>query len=105
MDSKFHPVDVCTIPQYANEIIVEVRIFTSYRYHQDCVSCPVDPCVCFMTNYQFFCKLCSSTGQESFTKKQASFGQMCFTAIANLMAQDGCDATGKLYSKDKEIIP
>jgi len=74
-------------------------------YHKGCVTCPVDPAVCFMTNYQFFCKLCSSTGQETFNKKQASFGQMCFTAIANLMAMEKGDPTGKLYSKDKEIIP
>lgn len=77
-------------------------------YHKDCVSCPtVDPCVPFLTNYQFFCKLCSSNGQESFTKKQPSFGQMCFTAVANLLATNnpGGAATGKKFSKDKDIIP
>ena len=37
---------------------------------------------------------------------QPSFGQMCFTAIANLLAVDNPEgaATGKLFSKDKEIF-
>ena len=32
---------------------------------------------------------------------------MCFTAIANLLAADNPDGapTGKMFSKDKEIIP
>ncbi|ESN99523.1 hypothetical protein HELRODRAFT_185811 [Helobdella robusta] len=69
-------------------------------YHETCVSCYNRDCVPFMTNYQFFCKRCSM--QESLMKRQASFGQMCLTAIANLMQKN----KGKtMFSKDADIIP
>lgn len=69
-------------------------------YHETCIGCLQGGYVPFMTNYQFFCKRCS--GQESFNKRPASFGQMCLTALANLTQQN---QERTMFSKDKEIIP
>jgi len=67
-----------------------------------------------MINYQFVCKKCSPDATESFLKKQASFHQLCTTALANLIAvqrvsNDECeDASSNkrlFFSKDKDVIP
>ncbi|XP_074647250.1 set1/Ash2 histone methyltransferase complex subunit ASH2-like isoform X2 [Tubulanus polymorphus] len=71
-------------------------------FHITCITCYVGNCVPFMTNYQFFCKMCNPNGLESFSKKQASFSQMCQTAVANLQAQH---PDRRMFSKEREIIP
>ncbi|ELU02273.1 hypothetical protein CAPTEDRAFT_182172 [Capitella teleta] len=69
-------------------------------YHAKCLTCDLGASIPFMTNYQFFCKRCGSS--ENFTKRPASFSQMCLTAVANLAA---LNPERKFFSKDKEIIP
>ncbi|XP_064632131.1 set1/Ash2 histone methyltransferase complex subunit ASH2-like [Lineus longissimus] len=71
-------------------------------FHTDCTSSYVGKCLPFMTNYQFFCKNCNLNGQESFSKKQASFKEMVVAAVANLTYQF---QERKFFSKDREIIP
>ncbi|KAI0219930.1 hypothetical protein LSAT2_028542 [Lamellibrachia satsuma] len=67
-------------------------------YHADCMTSNTKPCVPFMTNYTFFCKRCDSNGQEIFSKRQASFSQMCHTAVSNLTLQN---PNAECFSKDK----
>ncbi|XP_077999260.1 set1/Ash2 histone methyltransferase complex subunit ASH2-like [Glandiceps talaboti] len=70
------------------------------------LECDLGKCVPFMTNYVFYCRFCSVSRAEIFSKKQASFSQMCQTAIANLVVQHRNDNPPKtMFSKDKEIIP
>jgi len=71
-------------------------------YHAECVSIYLGKCVPFMTNYQFFCKRCNPNSLEVFNKKQASFSQMCHTALANLIIQHD---DRNYFSRDNEIIP
>ncbi|KAL5018512.1 hypothetical protein ScPMuIL_004234 [Solemya velum] len=75
-------------------------------FHQECIGSYIGNCIQFITNYQFCCKHCSPTGLENFTRKPASFSQICYTAIANLTHQ--AKQRGEeniMFSKDKDIIP
>lgn len=75
-------------------------------FHQECITHPIGKCVAFMYNYHFLCKICNTSGFETFTKKQASFSQMCATSIANLLQQNVASGSARtMFSKDKEIIP
>ncbi|XP_076326631.1 set1/Ash2 histone methyltransferase complex subunit ASH2-like isoform X9 [Tachypleus tridentatus] len=75
-------------------------------FHQECITHPIGKCVAFMYNYHFLCKICNTSGFETFTKKQASFSQMCVTSIANLLQQNIASGSARtMFSKDKEIIP
>ncbi|XP_077861876.1 set1/Ash2 histone methyltransferase complex subunit ASH2-like [Saccoglossus kowalevskii] len=70
------------------------------------LECDLGKCLPFTTNYVFYCRLCSVSRAETFSKKQASFSQMCQTAIANLMVKHQHDKVPRtMFSKDKEIIP
>lgn len=60
----------------------------------------------FSMNYIFTCKLCSTTGLETYRRTSASFVQMCITAIANLQRKTVKDGSARyFFNKDKEIIP
>lgn len=75
-------------------------------FHAECIKSLIGKSVPFMTNYLFYCKSkkCSSGG-ESFTKKQANFSQMCYTAVANLTFQNKSDPDMKFMFSKKDIIP
>ncbi|CAF1251303.1 unnamed protein product [Adineta ricciae] len=83
---------------------VEVQCCLCLRYcHQECLSLSTGPMLPFMTNYQFVCKDCSQDKtDENFLKKNATFNQLCTTALANLTQQS---ATQTFFSRDREIIP
>ncbi|GAB1599812.1 set1/Ash2 histone methyltransferase complex subunit ASH2-like isoform X1 [Argonauta hians] len=86
---------------------VEFQCSSCYNwFHIDCVKIPLRKCVPFMSNYLFYCnaKKCSSNG-ESFTKKPASFSQMCYTAVANLTFQNQSHPDMKFMFSKKDIIP
>ncbi|KAL8586819.1 hypothetical protein ACOMHN_052695 [Nucella lapillus] len=75
-------------------------------FHSRCTTASVGKSLPFMVCYQFCCKNCSTTGVESFTKKQATFSQVCHQAMANLThtaQQEGEDRPE--FSKDMDIIP
>jgi Set1/Ash2 histone methyltransferase complex subunit ASH2 len=77
-------------------------------FHKNCIEVETGPLVRFMVNYQFICKKCAPNKAESFVKKQASFHQLCLTALANLTAESRSsndDRAKQYFSKDKEIIP
>ncbi|XP_048248232.1 set1/Ash2 histone methyltransferase complex subunit ASH2-like isoform X1 [Haliotis rufescens] len=75
-------------------------------FHSQCISCHIGKCIPFMTNYQFICKNCNQTGLESCQKKQASFTQICYTALANLVhTAESKGESKQVFSKDREIIP
>ncbi|XP_070544616.1 set1/Ash2 histone methyltransferase complex subunit ASH2-like [Ptychodera flava] len=86
---------------------IEVQCAHCFKWFPESkLECDLGKCVPFMTNYVFYCRFCSVSRAEIFSKKQASFSQMCQTAIANLMVQHRNDNPPKiLFSKDKEIIP
>ncbi|KAK7506546.1 hypothetical protein BaRGS_00002021 [Batillaria attramentaria] len=70
-------------------------------FHANCISANIGKCVPFMTCYQFYCKNCSVTKQDSFQKRQATFSQMCHAALANLIfkaEQEG--ETSPTFSKE-----
>ncbi|CAH1794690.1 unnamed protein product [Owenia fusiformis] len=71
-------------------------------FHLECLENISGKLVPFMTTYVLCCKVCSPNGLETFTKKQASFSQMCHTAVANLAHER---PTEKQFSKDKDVIP
>ncbi|XP_070187573.1 set1/Ash2 histone methyltransferase complex subunit ASH2-like [Littorina saxatilis] len=75
-------------------------------FHSPCTTANVGKSLPFMTCYQFYCKNCSQTTAESFTKKQATFSQVVYQAMANLTCtaqQEGEDRPE--FSKDMDIIP
>ncbi|XP_064601682.1 set1/Ash2 histone methyltransferase complex subunit ASH2-like [Liolophura sinensis] len=82
---------------------VELQCAVCLRwYHNECINCYVGTCMPYMTNYQFGCKRCNATKVESFTRRTATFSQMCLTAVANLAHQH---PNTVMFSKDKDIIP
>lgn len=56
-----------------------------------------------MINYQFFCRKCATNSQENFNIKQASFHQLCLTALANLTWNKKPVKTS-LYFPKEEVI-
>ena len=95
----------CLKPRDLNEVEIQC-INCAKWFHKCCVDVETGPLVKFMVNYQFNCKKCSPNKQESFIKKQASFHQLCLTALANLTAESrNNDRPKQYFSKEKEIIP
>ena len=100
------PECYCLKPRDFNEI--ELQCFSCAKwFHKCCIDVETGPLVKFMVNYQFTCKKCSPNKLESFVKKQASFHQLCLTALANLTAdsRSNDERPKQYFSKDKEIIP
>uniref|UniRef100_T1INU9 B30.2/SPRY domain-containing protein n=1 Tax=Strigamia maritima TaxID=126957 RepID=T1INU9_STRMM len=106
-EKMLEPEGICYCTKERNFNTVELQCGSCFNwFHEKCVSVMTGKCVPFMTNYSFCCKMCSPTGIESFTKKQANFSQMCQTALANLMQESVRRFKNKTYfSKDKDIIP
>ncbi|KAL1432020.1 hypothetical protein MTO96_013690 [Rhipicephalus appendiculatus] len=106
-DSSRSSDQQCYCGKGRNMNIIELQCGSCSKYfHDTCLSSPLGKCVPFMTNYTFSCKLCSSAGSETFSKKQSNFSQMCVTAIANLIQKNrAAGGSRTLFSKDKEIIP
>ncbi|XP_014789671.1 set1/Ash2 histone methyltransferase complex subunit ASH2 isoform X2 [Octopus bimaculoides] len=86
---------------------VEFQCSSCYKwFHIDCIKIPLGKCVPFMSNYLFYCKSKKcSPNSESFTKKHASFSQMCYTAVANLTFQNQSHPDQKFMFSKKDIIP
>ncbi|XP_042908514.1 set1/Ash2 histone methyltransferase complex subunit ASH2 isoform X3 [Parasteatoda tepidariorum] len=107
IDERSQESHNCYCGRERNLGIVELQCGgCSKWFHENCVSVPIGKCVPFMSNYSFLCKLCNSSGIESFSKKQTTFSQMCGTALANLMQQSKADGKERsMFSKDREVIP
>lgn len=74
-------------------------------FHLECITIDIGPLAKFMMNYQFNCKKCNNN-QESFTKKQASFHQLCVTTLANLTYDSRNNEPPKIFfSSNRDIIP
>jgi Set1/Ash2 histone methyltransferase complex subunit ASH2 len=100
--------DDCYCLKARNMSDLDVQCFSCAKwFHKSCIEVETGPLVRFMVNYQFVCKKCSPTRTETFVKKQASFHQLCLTALANLTAEslNNDDRPKQFFSKDKEIIP
>ncbi|XP_045494289.1 set1/Ash2 histone methyltransferase complex subunit ASH2 isoform X1 [Colias croceus] len=97
----------CYCGKDRNLNIVELLCASCNRwFHESCIGYQLGKLVPFMSNYLFICKNCSPTGLETFKKNQATFPQMCLTAIANLRQESIKEGSNKsLFSKDKQIIP
>lgn len=97
----------CYCGKGRNMDIVELQCGSCSKFfHDRCISLSLGKCIPFMTNYTFTCKLCSSAGSETFSKKQPNFSQMCVTAIANLIVKNRAGMGSRtIFSKDLEIIP
>ncbi|CAG2057575.1 unnamed protein product [Timema podura] len=75
-------------------------------FHESCIGYQLGKLVPLMMNYFFVCKNCSATGLETFKKNQATFPQMCVTAIGNLMQASIKEGKPrKMFSKDHDIVP
>nr|CAD7568241.1 unnamed protein product [Timema californicum] len=75
-------------------------------FHESCIGYQLGKLVPLMMNYFFVCKNCSATGLETFKKNQATFPQMCVTAIGNLMQASVKEGKPrKMFSKDHDIVP
>nr|QDF21435.1 set1 Ash2 histone methyltransferase complex subunit ASH2 [Brachionus koreanus] len=72
-------------------------------FHKNCIDIDTGPTVRFMVTYQFFCKNCGQNRLESFSKKQASFHQLCLTALANLVYDNRPNRL--FFSRERDIIP
>ncbi|XP_041364541.1 set1/Ash2 histone methyltransferase complex subunit ASH2-like [Gigantopelta aegis] len=111
LESSTTPPDsevvTCYCQKSRNIGSVELQCSTCIKwFHSECVSCFIGKCIPFMANYHFCCKNCSPNGMESFQKKPATFTQMCYTALANLMHQSKIKGDMQImFSKDKDIIP
>ncbi|KAL0280936.1 UNVERIFIED_CONTAM: hypothetical protein PYX00_002085 [Menopon gallinae] len=97
----------CYCGKDRNLNICELLCSTCLRwYHESCISYQLGKLVPFMVNYHFVCKNCSPTGLESFKKIQATFPQICITALGNLVQASIKEGKPKtMFNKDKEIIP
>lgn len=104
---KYFVINFCLIVSLKDRNFETIELqccMCSRWYHRECIEIDTGPLVRFMINYHFLCKKCNSI--ESFTKKQASFHQLCTTALANLI----CDAKGDeskslFFARDRDIIP
>ncbi|KAK8758927.1 hypothetical protein V5799_003437, partial [Amblyomma americanum] len=101
-----------TWPRFSSRIgrnmnLIEVQCIACLKwFHDVCLSIPLGKSLPFMTNYTFTCKLCNPSGNESFSKKQSNFSQMCVTALANLLQKERASGGSRtLFSKEKDIIP
>lgn len=73
-------------------------------FHKECIELNIGHVVRFMINYQFYCKKCGVSGQESFNTKQASFHQLCLTALANLTTDvRNENKSSKFFTKEDVI--
>lgn len=55
-------------------------------YHVNCLQKPISHALPFMTNYNFQCAMCRD--EEFFERITASWKDICWTAIANLILQE-----------------
>lgn len=97
----------CGEPRNLNEVELQCGFCCKF-FHQRCISIATAKMMPFATNYQFFCKTCSAKSVEVFSQKQASFSQLCVSAIANLSMREDPKLIRKIpffFSRDKEIIP
>ncbi|KAI0990064.1 hypothetical protein GJ496_001824 [Pomphorhynchus laevis] len=97
----------CGKPRDLQQIELQCCVCCKY-FHQKCISIETVDMLPFTTNYQFFCITCSTKSTEIFNKRQASFSQLCVSAIANLTlkADPKLEHRGLFFfSKDKDIIP
>ncbi|KAG8190783.1 hypothetical protein JTE90_005819 [Oedothorax gibbosus] len=99
--------DNCYCGKGRNLNIVELQCGgCSKWFHESCLSISLGKCLPFMSYYSFCCKHCTTSGAETFSKKQPNFSQMCGTALANLMQLSQAEGQPrKMFSKDKEVIP
>ncbi|KAL3875354.1 hypothetical protein ACJMK2_033311 [Sinanodonta woodiana] len=106
-DSQTGDSLLCYCGKARNLGAVEIQCSVcSNWFHAECTSCYIGTCIPFMCNYVYSCRRCSPSGLESFNKKQASFSQICYTAMANLTYQAKARGeTRTMFSKDAEIIP
>ncbi|XP_035824098.1 set1/Ash2 histone methyltransferase complex subunit ASH2 isoform X2 [Aplysia californica] len=75
-------------------------------FHGSCVNAEPGKCLPFMISYQFHCKRCSGIGHEMFSKRQATFIQICQMTLANLLHNSRSDGTNTtMFSKERDIIP
>ncbi|XP_014475699.1 PREDICTED: set1/Ash2 histone methyltransferase complex subunit ASH2 [Dinoponera quadriceps] len=97
----------CYCGKERNPNIVELLCASCSRwFHESCIGYQLGKLVPFMVNYTFICKNCSQTGLEYYKKNQASFPQMCVTAIANLLQMSQKkNEQRNLFHKDRDIIP
>ncbi|CAF0719420.1 unnamed protein product [Brachionus calyciflorus] len=96
--------DQCYCLRSRNLDEIELQCCVCARwFHKSCIEIDTGPLVRFTVNYQFFCKNCGQNRQESFSKKQASFHQLCVTALANLVYDNRPDKS--FFSRERDIIP
>ncbi|XP_077520810.1 set1/Ash2 histone methyltransferase complex subunit ASH2-like isoform X1 [Amblyomma americanum] len=106
-DSSRSSTQQCYCRIGRNMNLIEVQCIACLKwFHDVCLSIPLGKSLPFMTNYTFTCKLCNPSGNESFSKKQSNFSQMCVTALANLLQKERASGGSRtLFSKEKDIIP
>ncbi|KAK6185121.1 hypothetical protein SNE40_007425 [Patella caerulea] len=109
-DSEMNETDseatcYCDKPRLVGSAEIQCTLCLRW-FHVNCVDGVNGVCLPFITNYQFCCKTCSPTAIDKFQRKQASFSQICLTALANL-THDALSRgeTKAVFSKDKDIIP